>query len=86
MSQTQSNHWLTTSFLYHDRRAAFTLRHRFLKTVSYDTASQFFVGAQTLVSLLQTTQIKQDVSCIVAIEPESLHQHKSVSKTSPGGV
>ena len=59
MSQTQSNHWLTTSFLYHDRRAAFSqLRHRFLKTVSYDTASQFFVGAQTLVSLLQTTQTK----------------------------
>ena len=27
---------------------------------------QFFVGAQTVVSLLQTTQIKQGVSCIAA--------------------
>ena len=27
---------------------------------------QFFVGAQTVVSLLQTTQIKQDVSFIAA--------------------
>ena len=34
---------------------------------------QFFVGAQTVVSLLQTTQIKQGVSFIAA---NSLHQHK----------
>ena len=40
---------------------------------SYDTGSrklsaneQFFVGAQTLVGLLQTTQIKQGVSFIAA--------------------
>ena len=34
---------------------------------------QFFVGAQTVVSLLQITQIKQGVSFIAA---NSLHQHK----------
>ena len=34
---------------------------------------QFFVGFQTVVSLLQTTQIKQGVSFIAA---NSLHQHK----------
>ena len=34
---------------------------------------QFFVGVQTVVSLLQTTQIKQGVSFIAA---NSLHQHK----------
>ena len=34
----------------------------------------FFVGAQTVVSLLQTTQIKQGVS-FIALQ-QSLHQHK----------
>ena len=34
---------------------------------------QFFVGAQTVVSVLQTTQIKQGVSFIAK---QSLHQHK----------
>ena len=34
---------------------------------------QFFVGTQTVVSLLQTTQIKQGVSFIAT---SSLHQHK----------
>ena len=35
---------------------------------------QFFVGAQTVVSLLQATQIKQGVS-FIALQ-QSLHQHK----------
>ena len=34
---------------------------------------QFFVGAQTVVSLLQTTQIKQGV---IYSHQQSLHQHK----------
>ena len=34
---------------------------------------QFFVGAQTVVSLLQTTQIKQGV---IYSRQQSLHQHK----------
>ena len=36
---------------------------------------QFFVGAQTVVSLLQTTQIKQGVSSVYSRQ-QSLHQHK----------
>jgi len=36
---------------------------------------QFFVGAQTVVSLLQTTQIKQGVRVIYSRQ-QSLHQHK----------
>ena len=36
---------------------------------------QFFVGAQTVVSLLQTTQIKQGMSFNYSFQL-SLHQHK----------
>ena len=36
---------------------------------------QFFVGAQTVVSLFQTTQIKQGMP-FIASNKESLHQHK----------
>ena len=36
---------------------------------------QFFVGAQSVVSLLQTTQIKQGVSFSYSRQ-QSLHQHK----------
>ena len=37
------------------------------------SANEFFVGAQTVVSLLQTIQMKQGVSFIVA---NKVHQHK----------
>ena len=36
---------------------------------------QFFVGAETVVSLLQTTQIKQVVS-FIATNKVYIHQHK----------
>ena len=49
------------------------LRHPSTAVFSYATGSrklssneQFFVGAQTVVSLLQTTEIKQGVSFIAA--------------------
>ena len=47
---------------------------------------QFFVGAQTVVSLLQTTQIKQGVSFIAAYKvytSANKNQQKSVSFSTP---
>ena len=53
---TNSRHWFTTSLLQ-------PLPYL---VMPYGPETQFFVGAQTVVSLLQTTETKQDVSFIVA--------------------
>ena len=53
-----SKRWFTTSFL-----AVFSYA---VGSRQLSANEQFFVGAQTVVSLLQTTQIKQGVSFIAA--------------------
>ena len=57
---TNSKHWFTTSFLQ-------PLPYLVTSYIHENSANeQFFVGAQTVVSWLQTTQIKQGVSFIAA--------------------
>ena len=60
---TNSKHWFTTSFLQ---------PQPYLVTPkdpqNCQLTSSFFVGAQTVVSLLQTTQIKQSMSFIAVIK------------------
>ena len=59
---SNSKHWFTTSFLQ-------PLPYYFSYAIGSRKLSankQSFVGAQTLLSLLQTTQIKQGVSLIAA--------------------
>ena len=64
-SQTHDRHWL--------KALVYDILHSTAAIFSYTIGSrklsankQFFVGAQTVVSLLQTTQIKQGVSFIAA--------------------
>ena len=56
-----SKHWFTTSFLQPLPYLVTAIGSRKLSA-----NEQFFVGAQTVVSLLQTTRIKQGVSFIAA--------------------
>ena len=56
-----SKHWFTTSFL---QPLPYLVTLLFPENCRL--TSSFFVGAQTVVSLLQTTQIKQGVSFIAA--------------------
>ena len=56
-----SKHWFTTSFLQPLPYFSYAIGSRKLSA-----NEQFFVGAQTVVSLLQTTQIIQAVSFIAA--------------------
>ena len=57
-----SKHWFKTSFL----RPLPYLVSYVIGSRKLSANEQFFVGAQTVVSLLQTTQIKQGVSFIAA--------------------
>ena len=56
-----SKHWFTTSFFQPLPYFVYAIGSRKLSA-----NEQFFVDAQTVVSLLQTTQIKQGVSFIAA--------------------
>ena len=58
--EPHSKHWFTTSFL-HPAVFSYAIGSRKLSA-----NEQFFVGAQTVVILSQTTQIKQGVSFIAA--------------------
>ena len=60
-SVPHSKHWFTTSFL---QPLPYLVTPLFPENCRL--TSSFFVGAQTVVSLLQTTQIKQGVSFIPA--------------------
>ena len=60
-SVLNSKHWFMTSFLQHTAVFSCAIGSRKLSA-----NEQFFVGAQTVVSLLQTTEIKQGVSFIAA--------------------
>ena len=59
--RANSKHWFTTAFLQPLPYLVYAIGSRKLSV-----KEQFFVGAQTVVSLLQTTQIKQGVSFIAA--------------------
>ena len=61
VSYTNSKHWFTISFL---QPLPYLVTP--LGPEKCSANEQFFVGAQTLVSLLQTTQIKQGVTFIAA--------------------
>ena len=71
-----SKHWLTTSFLQ-------PLPYLVTPSgpVNCQLTSSFFVGARTVVSLLQTTQIKQRVSFIAAN-----NVYTSTNKTTIVGI
>ena len=58
-----SKHWFTTSFIQVSTTAVFSYA---IGSRKLSANEQFFVGAQTVVNLLQTTQIKQGVSFITA--------------------
>ena len=56
---SNTKHWFTTTFLQ-------TLPYLVTGSRKLSANEQFFVGAQTVVNLLQTTQIKQGVLFIAA--------------------
>ena len=66
--------WLYLSYAIHHSYLPFTYSYDILPsttavfsyTIKLSANEQFFVGAETVVNLLQTTQIKQDVSFIAA--------------------
>ena len=59
-SYPNSKHWFTTSFLQPLPVLSYVIGSRKLSANDH-----FFVGAQTVVSLLQTTQIISDVCFII---------------------